>query len=151
MASWDEFTTAAPDLATRVEARFREHRHHTMATLRRDGSPRLSGTEVDFGDGQLRIGMMPGTRRATDLRGDPRVSIHAQNVDPPDGDDAAWVGEAKLAGVARPVEMWMEEMEGDAFAVDVAEVVFTGIGPGGDHLVIERWTPAVGVERVERR
>lgn len=150
MASWDEFTEAAPDLAARVEARFRDHRHHTMATVRGDGSPRLSGTEVDFGDGQLRIGMMPGTRRAGDLRRDPRLAIHAQNVDPPEGDDAGWVGEAKLAGIARPVEMWVEEMEGDAFAVDLAEVVFTGIGPGGDHLVIERWTPADGVDRVER-
>lgn len=151
MATWDEFSTAAPDLAGRVEARFREHRHHTMATLRRDGSPRLSGTEVDFGDGRLRVGMMPGTRRAADLRRDARVALHAQNVDPPEGDDSGWVGEAKLSGIAEPVDLWVEGMEGEAFVVDVREVVFTGIGPGGDHLVIERWTPAGGVERAERR
>lgn len=150
MATWDEFTSAAPDLAASVEARFREHRHHTMATVRRDGSPRVSGTEVDFGDGWLRIGMMPGTRRAADLRRDPRVAIHAQNVDPPEGDDTGWVGEAKVAGVAVPVAMYAD-LEGEAFAIDLAEVVFTGIGPGGDHLVIERWTPDGGVTRTERR
>jgi hypothetical protein len=150
MTTWDDFTAAAPDLAAKVAARFRDHRHHTMATVRADGGPRLSGTEVDFGDGQLRIGMMAGTRRAADLRRDPRVAIHAQNVDPPAGDDAGWVGEAKVTGTAVPVAMYVD-LEGEAFVIDLAEVVFTGIGPGGDHLVIERWTPGGGVQRIERR
>jgi hypothetical protein len=150
MASWDEFTAAAPDLAARVEARFRGRRHHTMGTVRADGGPRLSGTEVDFGGGQLRIGMMTGTRRGADLRRDPRVAVHAQNVDPPEGDDAGWVGEAKVAGVAVPVAMYVD-VEGEAFVIDLVEVVHTGIGPGGDHLVIERWTPDGGVQRFERR
>lgn len=150
MASWDDFTRAAPELAARVEARFRERRHHTMATLHADGAPRISGTEVDLGEGQLRIGMMPGTRRAADLLRDPRVAIHAQNVDPPEGDDVAWVGEAKVAGSAVPIPMYAD-VEGEAFVIDLAEVVFTGIGAGGDHLVIERWTPGGGVERTERR
>jgi hypothetical protein len=41
--------------------------HHMMATLRRDGSPRISGTEVKFIGGQLVLGMMGGTacRRLT--------------------------------------------------------------------------------------
>jgi hypothetical protein len=40
----------------------------TLATLRRDGSPRISGTEVEFTDGQVWLGMMPGSLKALDLR-----------------------------------------------------------------------------------
>jgi hypothetical protein len=32
-------------------------KHLTMATLRRNGAPRISGTEVEFADGQLLIGL----------------------------------------------------------------------------------------------
>ena len=53
MASWTEFSAAAPELAERVKKRFDAHKHKTMATLRKDGSPRISGTEVEFRDGEL--------------------------------------------------------------------------------------------------
>ena len=72
MSSWQEFATQVPDFAQRVEGLFVAYKHHTMATLRLDGSPRISGTEVTFDDGRLLLGMMPGTRRAADLRRDPR-------------------------------------------------------------------------------
>ena len=48
MATWTEFSAAAPELAERVKATFDAHKHKTMATLRKDGSPRISGTEVEF-------------------------------------------------------------------------------------------------------
>jgi hypothetical protein len=46
MATWQEFTEQAPELAARAFERFEAHRHKTMATIRADGSPRISGTEV---------------------------------------------------------------------------------------------------------
>jgi len=92
MASWQDFVGSAPEFGERVEALFTARKHHTMATLRRDGSPRISGTEVDFDDGQLCLGMMAGTRRAEDLRRDPRVAIHSQGVDPPEGNPAHGAG-----------------------------------------------------------
>ncbi len=61
MASWQDFVDSAPEFGERAEALFTARKHHTMATLRRDGSPRISGTEVDFDDGQLCLGMMAGT------------------------------------------------------------------------------------------
>ena len=100
MTSWQHFVDLAPEFASRVEGLFGAHKHHTMATLHKDGSPRISGTEVEFDDGQLRLGMMTGTYRAEDLRRDPRVAIHSQGVDPPESDAAAWSGEAKLSGRA---------------------------------------------------
>lgn len=149
MASWRDFLGSAPELATRVEALFTAHKHHTMATVRKDGAPRISGTEVDFDEGQLCLGMMAGTRRAEDLRRDPRVAIHSQGVDPPEGDPGGWHGEAKLSG--RAVELAAAAQQtSDRFRIDIADVVLTRVGTPANHLVIERWTPDAGLVRHER-
>ena len=148
MPTWSEFAAAAPEFATRVGGLFTAYKHHTMATLRRDGSPRISGTELEFVDGDVRLGMMVGTRRADDLRRDPRVAIHSHNVEPPE-DDSIWAGEAKLSGRAIPFAGEGEEV--DRFRIDIDEVVLTGWGTPADHLLIERWRPADGMARFERR
>jgi hypothetical protein len=142
--SWQEFVAGAPEFASRVERLFAAHKHHTMATLRKDGSPRISGTEVEFEDGQLVLGMMSGTRRAADLRRDPRIAIHSQGIDPPEGDPGAWSGEAKVAG--RAVELARRpEHESDRFRIEVADVVLTRVGTPADHLVIEWWSAEQGL------
>jgi hypothetical protein len=144
MASWQDFVDSAPEFAARVQRLFAARKHHTMATLRKDGSPRISGTEVDFDGGHVVLGMMAGTRRAEDLRRDPRIAIHSQGVDPPEGDPGAWSGEAKLSG--RAVELAAgPEQASDRFRVDVADVVLTRVGTPANHLVIERWTPEGGL------
>lgn len=148
MPTWAEFALLEPELAAAVEGLFRAHRHHVMATVRRDGSPRVSGTEVGFEHGTLVLGMMPGTRRAADLRRDPRLSLHSQGIDPPEGDAAAWPGEARVSGRA------VDESEGgdgpDRFSVDVTEVVLTRLGDGADHLAVRWWRPGTGL-REQRR
>src|SRR3954463_9952264 len=53
MATWREFEAAAPELAARVRVLFEAQKHLTIATLRRDGSPRISGIECTFEDGDL--------------------------------------------------------------------------------------------------
>jgi len=100
VASWRQFVEASPEFARRVEALFTVYKHHTMATVRKDGAPRISGTEVEIDSGELCLGMMPATGSAADLRRDPRIAIHSHSVDPPDGDPSAWSGEAKLFGRA---------------------------------------------------
>jgi pyridoxamine 5'-phosphate oxidase-like protein len=150
VASWQDFVDSAPEFASRVQRLFTARKHHTMATLRKDGSPRISGTEVDFDDGHLLLGMMAGARRAEDLRRDPRVAIHSQGVDPPEGDPGAWSGDAKLSG--RAVELAAgPEQTSDRFRVDLADVVLTRVGTPANHLVIERWSPDAGLVRSERR
>ncbi len=149
MTSWQDFLDSAPEFATRVAALFTARKHHTMATLRDDGAPRISGTEIDFDEGQLCLGMMAGTRRAEDLRRDPRVAIHSQGVDPPEADPGAWSGEAKLSG--RAVEFAAGAEQGSArFRIDIADVVLTRVGTPANHLVIERWSPGTGLVRRER-
>ena len=149
MASWQDFLSSAPEFAGRVEALFTARKHHTMATVRKDGSPRISGTEVEFDDGQLCLGMMADTRRADDLRRDPRVAIHSQGVDPPEGDPGAWSGEAKLSGRAVELAGGAERVS-DRFRIDVADVVLTSVGTPANHLVIEKWSPDAGLVRRKR-
>ena len=122
-------------------------KHLTMATLRRDGSPRISGTEIEFAEGQLRIGSMPGAVKALDLRRDARVAIHGPTADPPKGNAAAWKGEAKIAGTATEVE---SGSSAHRFLIDIQEAVITRLNDAGDRLVVESWNPAGGYRSVER-
>jgi hypothetical protein len=147
VASWTEFEAAAPEFAARVRSLMKSRKHLTMATLRRDGSPRISGTEVEFAKGQLHIGSMPRAMKAMDLQRDPRVAIHGPTEDPPSGAPAAWKGEAKIAGTATEVE------SGDPahrFIIDVQEAVITHLNDAGDRLVVESWSPTRGLRTFER-
>ena len=60
---WGEIEAAEPDFAKRVQALFDAGRHKTMATLRADGSPRISGIECEFVDGNLQFGSMDNARK----------------------------------------------------------------------------------------
>jgi len=146
MALWNDFAVDEPDLAQRVRDLFTAHKHHTMATLRKDGSPRISGTEVEFAEDGLAIGMMTGARRGDDLRRDGRVALHSSTVDPEE-DPTLWLGDAKIAGTA--IEVKAEEA--DRFLIDFTEVVITRVGTPPDHLVIETWHSGHGAHRIERR
>ena len=151
MASWAEFALAEPALANRVQQRFDIRKHKTLATLRKDGSPRISGIEVEFADGELFIGMMPGSRKLNDLERDPRLALHSPTDDPSPGDPRGWPGEAKLAGFALEVDFTNSPVEGGRrFRVDITEAVLTQLNAAGDQLVIESWHPGEGLQRLER-
>jgi pyridoxamine 5'-phosphate oxidase-like protein len=149
MARWAEVCKEVPEFAARVQAAFRRNRHMTLATVRRDGAPRISGTEIRFDDGEVLVGMMLRSHKALDLLRDPRIAIHGPTADPPE-EAKEWIGEAKLAG--RAVEVPGDEPEPGAhsFRIDVDEVVLTHLNDAGDRLVIESWHPGRGIEVVER-
>jgi hypothetical protein len=146
MTSWGEVRDQAAELAAAVEERFTARKHHTIATLRADGSPRISGIEVQFDEGDVTIGSMLGAVKARDLLRDPRFALHSATVDPPD-DPTAWPGEAKLAG--RVVEIGGRE-DAHMWRLDLDEVVLTRIDAEGQGLEISSWHPGHGV-RVRRR
>jgi hypothetical protein len=146
MASWTEVRREAADLAAAVEERFTARKHHTIATLRADGSPRISGIEVQFGGDEVTIGSMLGAVKARDLQRDPRFALHSATVDPPD-DPSAWPGEAKLAG--RVVETG-EQADAHMWRLDLEEVVLTRIDAEGQGLEITSWHAGRGV-RTRRR
>ncbi|MFI5587333.1 pyridoxamine 5'-phosphate oxidase family protein [Amycolatopsis sp. NPDC051758] len=142
MTTWREVEAAEPEFARRVQGLFDAHKHKTMATLRADGAPRISGIETVFRDGELTFGSMPDARKGADLKRDPRLALHSATVDPVEGAEADWPGEAKISG--RAVDT------GDGFRVDVAEVVHTHLNPAATLLVVEWWTPGGGLRKVER-
>lgn len=150
MTSWRDVESAAPEFARRVRELFDAHRHKTLATLRADGSPRISGIETAFDDGELTFGSMPAARKGADLRRDPRFALHSATVDPVDGREAQWPGEAKIAGRAVTSGEIPSGPSGDLFRADITEVVHTHLDPGATMLVVEWWTPAQGHRRVER-
>ena len=145
MASWAEFETAEPKFAARVRRLMSTRKHLTMATLRRDGSPRISGTEVQFADGQLTIGSMLRAVKANDLLRDSRVAIHGPTNDPAKG--GGWRGEAKVSG--RAVQM-LATGDSHSFQIAITEAVITRLNATRDRLVIESWTPSRGYRLVER-
>ena len=150
MTAWQDVEQAAPDFARRVRVLFETHRHKTIATVRADGSPRISGIEAVFEDGQLAFGSMPNARKGADLHRDPRFALHSATVDPIEGAEAQWPGEAKISGRAIDAGSIAEGSEGELFHADIAEVAHVHLNDNATLLVIEWWTPAHGLRRLER-
>src|SRR3712207_2322001 len=144
MASWAEVERTAPELAALVRSAFGRGKHATMATLRADGGPRISGTEVEFSaDGELRIGSMSGAVKLRDLQRDPRVALHSPTADPGDG-GTDWPGEGKVAG--RTIEERVQDDGATVFRIDLTEVVWTGLTDDRKALRILSWHAGRGVE-----
>jgi hypothetical protein len=162
VARWAEVEAEVPELAARAQKVFDAHKHKTLATLRADGSPRVSGIEAEFWRGELWLGSMADSRKGADLQRDPRFALHSATVDPD-----LTEGDAKLSGRAVPatrdefvayVRRLQEHAEPvpeedfDLFRGDLAELVLITIGDPADHLVIETWREGRrGLVRVERR
>jgi hypothetical protein len=150
MTAWRDVEQAEPDFAQRVRTLFDAHRHKTVATVRADGSPRISGIEAAFEDGELMFGSMPNARKGADLRRDPRFALHGATVDPVEGSEAEWPGEVKISGRAIAAGPITEGPDGDRFRADIAEVVHTHLNDEATMLVVEWWTPAHGLRKIDR-
>ena len=158
MATWSDVEASAPQFARRVKESFDAYTNKTMATLRRDGSPRISGTEVEFVDGQLWLGAMWKSRKALDLQRDPRCAVHSGTGN----GGESWTGDAKLSGTAVEITDPVRHKEiseasaGQAppgpshlFLLDIHEVVHTRVE--GNLIVIELWREGGGLRRMERQ
>lgn len=149
---------SAPELAARAREHLDAGKHKTIATLRRDGSPRISGIEADVVDGDLWFGSMLNAVKARDLLRDGRFALHSASEAPPE-----WKGDAKLAGVAVEVDdedakRALREASGNEgelgewhlFRAEIHEVVVVGLNPERTKMVIESWHPGRSVRRIER-
>jgi Pyridoxamine 5'-phosphate oxidase len=97
--SWQEFHTAAPELAAAMREQFERYGVALVGTLRKDGSPRISCVEPCIVDGVLYLGMMWKSRKAADLLRDPRLVLH-NPICTNRGDEL----ELKISGRAREVD-----------------------------------------------
>jgi hypothetical protein len=153
--SWLDFRAAEPAFADTVQKRFQQYKHQVLATLRTDGSPRVTGLEVEFRADTLWFGMMPGSRKALDLRRDPRFAIQANP-----GPDAEMAdGDVRVSG--RAVEItdaavrarFVDEVSPPEpfllFRADPTEVVRTAID--GDDIVLQVWRPGRPLRTLRRK
>lgn len=149
MATWQEIERDAPEFAARVRAAFAAGTNKTIATLRADGSPRISGTELEFADGEVTFGMMGGSMKLRDVRRDNRIAVHSPTIEPEKG---TLPGDAKLSGRAVEVPPPPDTPHEGAgfFRIDIAEVALTYLGDPPDHLVIESWHAGRGHGRRTR-
>ncbi|MBQ1157892.1 pyridoxamine 5'-phosphate oxidase family protein [Streptomyces sp. A73] len=157
-ASWAEFHKAEPAFAETVEQRFRKYTHHVLATLRKDGSPRLTGLEADFRAGQMWLGMMPNSLKALDLRRDPRFAMHANpgSGTEMDGGDVRVSGRAvevtddpgEMASWAAGVPSGEVPEVFHLFRVEVTEVVRVTIE--GEQIVFRTWRPGRPLRTIRR-
>jgi Pyridoxamine 5'-phosphate oxidase len=161
MASWAKIEAAEPELAGAIRTRFDAHGFGLLATLRRDGSPRISGVVPLFALGELWLPMLPGSRKALDLLADARFALHCATVDK---DLAA--GDAKLSGRAEPVDddptiesfcaafvdITGEPPPDGPFPLFYADVLDMSIvRSDGDHLDIRWWREGEGVGHTQAR
>ncbi len=150
---WSELERRQPRLARRARERLIDPGVVLVATIRRDGTPRLSPVEPFLLDGRLWLSMMAGSLKARDLLRDPRVLVHGIVTDR-DGRD----GEVKLRGRARVEDDvgvqrayaeavsaalgWSPEVgRFHLFEVDVDDVTSIRYAPSGDQHVAS-WPPA---------
>lgn len=155
MPTWSQFEAEAPTLADAVRERLDRHVHKTLATVRRDGSPRISGTETRLVGGELWIGSMWAARKAHDLQRDGRYALHSGSDDPP-----GWKGDAKLAGVAEEVtdQELVRSINGEVaagrpshlFRLEVQEVSTVVLNDAGDGIVVTFWRPGRAVQIIRR-
>lgn len=158
MASWGEIETAEPDFVARVRERLDAGLHKTIATLRADGSPRISGIEIFFAEGEVWIGSMPAARKAVDLQRDPRYALHGASIADPE-----WLGDAKFSGRAEEIVEPERRLrifrtrgadppspDSQLFRADIDEMVLVRLNAAKDRLIVEHWHEGRGVRRIER-
>jgi hypothetical protein len=152
MPSWSQIEASEPEFAADARGLMDQRVHKTMATLRPDGSPRVSAIEARFIDGELSFGSMPNSPKVRDLAADPRFALHSGSHEPD-----VWAGDSKFAGtvieVTDPdVKRAYVAVAGTAppgdfhlYRTDITEIVVIRLGDPPDHLVVRRWTPERGV------
>ena len=150
---WSELERLQPGLAALGRRRLLEPGVVLVATIRGDGTPRISPVEPFVLDGVLWLSMLWQSRKAADLLRDPRILVHSV-VTSRDGGE----GEFKIRGTARAErdpELWRRYAAAVAaslgwspepgrfhlFAIGIGEVTFIryDVATGDQH--VARWPP----------
>jgi hypothetical protein len=157
VASWRDVELGAPELARLGVARLAAARVALLGTLRSDGSPRISPIEPYLAEGQLLIGSMAWTGKASDLRRDPRYVLHSVVTSPDSGE-----GELKLYGPAVEIGPALRAAAADAwwlawppdkavvFSLHIGQAVFIDWDIKHGQMTVHRWSPANGYAEASR-
>ena len=151
---WSDLEHAQPRLARLARERLIDPGVVLVATIRRDGTPRLSPVEPYVLDGDLWLSMMWQSAKARDLVRDPRILVH-NVITGPDGAH----GEVKIRGTARAEHDPLVQCRyADAvaaslgwnpqpglfhlFAVDIDQVTFISYDPATGDQRVAMWPPS---------
>jgi Pyridoxamine 5'-phosphate oxidase len=155
--TWRELELAAPDIAKPGKTRLDETRVALLATLRKDGSPRISPIEPFFAEGHLLFGAMAWTLKAGDLDRDPRCTLHSAITGPNEGEP-----ELKLYGRAIEADedlraasasgWWIDQPHTAArvFALSIEDAAFVIWDLEGGEMTVRRWSPKTGLKTSRR-
>jgi hypothetical protein len=147
MATWAEFEAAAPEIARIGRGLLDRHHMAYLATVRRDGSPRVHPVSPFIIDGRLLVATPPSSPKAGDQRRDGRCMLHAL----PGDDDAEFSvrGRAALLGggpdrdaVLGRAPHWVKR-DDCIFEYDVEEAAtahWVNAGKPGTYPVRDRWS-----------
>ena len=154
--NWHDFTIAAPELAALGRQAFDEQHLAILGTLRANGWPRVSPCEIYVVGDDLLLGMMPDSRKALDLRRDPRITIvNGQAERIPRLGDFKLYGRATevfdkptrdaLADAQEAAIDWRPTDPFHVFSVGVLSASYISFGEGARVL---RWSAERGQERL---
>jgi hypothetical protein len=140
--NWKEFEEGAPELAATGEELLRSAGVCLVGTIRADGTPRISPCEVILEEGELMLGMMWHSRKAMDLRRDPRLVVHSAQCDPGGSN-----GDFKLYGRAKEIPDDGTDptrpRPSHLFAIDIRSAAYISFGK---ERTVLRWGPLRGLE-----
>ncbi|HEY7270385.1 MAG TPA: pyridoxamine 5'-phosphate oxidase family protein [Dehalococcoidia bacterium] len=146
MASWAEFEAGAPEIAAVGSELLERHHLAYLATVRRDGSPRVHPVSPFIIDGRLLITTPPSSPKAGDQRRDGRYMLHAL----PGDDDAEFSvrGRARLLSdgpdrdaIVAAGPHWLKP-DDCIFEYDIEEAAtayWVNAGKPGTYPVRQRW------------
>jgi hypothetical protein len=168
MATWTEFSDAAPEIARLAERRLAATGLMVLATLRGDGFPRISPIEpvlaagqLVLHDGKLWLAMMVDSTKSRDLQRDGRLALHTATADKnvSDGDVKLWGIATQVADhdtlarfsddIFESVGYRFEVGSFDAFDVDLLGA--SSVTVADDVMTVKTWKPGAGVAVVEKR
>jgi hypothetical protein len=162
MRRWADFEEAAPELARLGRERLEQFGFVFVATIRKDGGPRVNPAEAHIVDGHLALCMVPRSLKALDLLRDPRAFLHTPVVERFLGTPGEFklrgraieIGERSLRqAVARTLELkseWRPPDDWHYFTLDIEAAAFLRYDEEQEVHRMLRWTPERGVEAATR-
>jgi hypothetical protein len=149
MATWNQFSASAPELAEFGEQRI-NGRICYLATIRQDGSPRVHPVSPFIGGGHLLLHMEPASPKKSDLLRDPRFALHCSVADNSGGSGeflvrgrGQLISDPALLGLAfkRAIEIGLEPKERYiVFALNIEEAMSTAYDDDGP--LRQKWKQA---------
>jgi hypothetical protein len=162
------FADEAPEIAELAERRLVATGLMMLATLRRDGFPRISpmepviaGDRLVLHDDKLWLGMMVDSTKSRDLKRDGRFGLHTATADKElgEGDVKLWGSATEVTDhdtlarfsddIYESVGYRFEVGSFDAFDVDLLGA--SSVSMADNVMYVKIWKPGKGVAVVEKR